>query len=258
MKLKNKVAVVTGGSRGIGRMIALELAREGADIVIAARTDIQRTPIPGTIGKTAQEIEALGRRALPVKTDLTRTEDIEALATKTLETFGRVDILVNNAAYTSRSMFASFWDLKAASWDNQFAVNVRAPFLLCKLLAPKMREQGGGLIINITSGEGRADSELGSMGLAYPTTKAALDRMTLAMSKELREANIAIVALDPGFTLTETAEAMGGSKGYDTSAAHSMLVPARAALYLATCPNPMRYTGRVVVAEELAKEHRLV
>jgi citronellol/citronellal dehydrogenase len=99
MTLAGKVAIVTGSSRGIGKDIALAFATEGADIVVAARSESQPDPrLPGTIHETAQEVEALGRRALAVKTDVTDEEQIAAMVQRTLDTFGRIDILLNNAA----------------------------------------------------------------------------------------------------------------------------------------------------------------
>jgi NAD(P)-dependent dehydrogenase (short-subunit alcohol dehydrogenase family) len=96
--LEGRVALVTGASRGIGRETALELARRGADVVVAARTVEPRSKLPGTIGETVAAIEGLGRRALAVRTDMANPSDIEALAEQALETFGRVDVLVNKAA----------------------------------------------------------------------------------------------------------------------------------------------------------------
>ncbi|HEY7957534.1 MAG TPA: SDR family NAD(P)-dependent oxidoreductase, partial [Polyangia bacterium] len=96
-KLEGKVAVITGASRGIGRTVALTFAREGADIVIAAKSDAENPKLPGTIFTVAKEVEALGRRALPLKVDVRDDAQIDAMAARTMETFGRIDILVNNA-----------------------------------------------------------------------------------------------------------------------------------------------------------------
>ena len=260
-RLEGKVAVVTGASRGIGRAIALELARAGADIVATARTESPRGDLPGTIHQTAEDVRGMGRRALPYRADLTQAKDIDALAATTLETFGKVDILVNNAAYTSKAIFASFWDMTPESWGRQMALNLNAPFLLCKAFAPAMREQGGGMIVNITSGAAHTDSGAmpgeGGEGPAYPASKAALDRLTLALAKELRPHGIAIIGVDPGFTLTETAEMLAETRGYVVADANPMAFPASTVAYLAACPNPMWYTGKIIVSAEFVQEHLL-
>ena len=114
MDLRGKVAVVTGSSRGIGKRIALTLARSGADIVLSARTaEPGQSKLPGTINETAEEVRALGVKALPVRADLTIRDDVRRLYQTALEHFGRVDVLVNNAAYIGKGMFESFLDTPA-------------------------------------------------------------------------------------------------------------------------------------------------
>ena len=232
--LAGKTALVTGSSRGIGKAIALGLARLGADVAVAARTVERKEWIPGTIGETVEEIEALGRKALAVQADLSRREDVENLVERTLEAFGRVDVLVNNAAFLGKAAYHRAWDLSLRSWGLQMEVNVTVPFALTSALAPQMRERGGGMVLNVTSGSADTDSS----GLAYGVTKAALNRLTSGMALDYRDDNIVVVALDPGFTRTEIAEVAASGVGMDASDAHPVAVPAKAAAYFGDVPQP--------------------
>ena len=251
--LENKVAVVTGSSRGIGKAIAIALAKLGADVVVTARTVEEKDWIPGTIGATAKEIEALGRRTFSIQADLTHREDIETLVTTVGRKFGHCDILINNAACFGKAAYHSSWELSLKSWDLQLALNVTAPFLLSQAFATGMKDRGGGLIMNVTSG---AATEAVS-GLGYGTSKAALNRMTLGMAHDYRDANIPVIALDPGFTRTEITEIAAAGIGMDAKNAHPVEVPTKAALYLIT-HDPMSYTGEVVIAEDLVKDRGLL
>jgi len=139
--LSGKVAIVTGGGKGIGRAIALGLAASGAAVAVAARNKQE-------IETVAEEIIKMGGKSLAVVTDLTINEQLENLVQKTLSTFGRIDILVNNAA---RSFLRSLLDLREDGWDKVFDTNVKAVWLLSRIVARKMAEQKSGQIINITT-----------------------------------------------------------------------------------------------------------
>ena len=255
--LAGQVALVTGASRGIGKAVALELARAGADVVVAARTLEQKSWLPGTLRETAEAVEALGRRSAPLQVDLSRTEDVERLAGEALAAFGRVDLLVNNAAFFGRAAYHSLEELTLKSWTLQFAVNVHAPFLLCKALAPGMVERGAGRIVNVTSGAGQP-VESPVPGFAYGSTKGALNVFTVGLNRDLRPSGVHALLLDPGYTRTEIAEHAEGSSNTDISEAHPVEVPARATAWLAGCPEPQRYGGRIVVAADLVAELGLV
>ncbi len=257
MKLQGKKALVTGASRGIGKAIALELAQEGADVAVVARTVERKDWIPGTLPETVAAIEALGRKALAVQADLTSREDLDALVDKTIEAFGQVDILVNNAAFFGKAAYQPVWELSVKSWDLQIALNLTAPFIICHALAPRMRDQGGGLIINVTSGSGNF-VPTAVPGVGYPASKAGLNRMSLALARDMREANIPVIILDPGFTRTEIAEIGAAGAGMSAENAHPVDVPAKTAHFLATCPDPMWYSGKIVVAAEFVREHNLL
>ena len=262
LPLSGKTALVTGSSRGIGKAIAVELAGLGADIVVTARTVTRRDDLPGTIQETVRLVEESGRRSVAIKADLTVDIDIDALAEQAIEAFGGIDILVNNAAAIDEQMFTSFWDTTAESLKHQVQLNLIAPWLLIKALAPGMRKRDGGIIVNITTGDPAAVSTnlpgKGATGAAYPASKAALDRMTRDVANEFRADKIALFAVGPGFTLTENCEQLGPIGGFDTVYAHSMDVPAKAVGYLCSCPDPMWYTGKIIFAADFVREHNLL
>jgi NAD(P)-dependent dehydrogenase (short-subunit alcohol dehydrogenase family) len=227
MNLDGRIALVTGSSRGIGRALAVELARRGADVIITARSLTDPTPnMPGTLSETAAEIEALGRRAHPLAADLSRPDDIDRLVQQALAWEGRVDVLVNNAVFFGRAAYQSVDELELKNWNRQFAVNVTAPFLLAKAFVPGMRAAGGGVIANLTS----AASWIGTysvQGITYGPTKAALDRLTTLLARDLEPDNIAVFALNPSYTRTVMVEQTADQTGLDPSLAHPPEVPAK-------------------------------
>ena len=188
--LRGKVAIVTGGGRGIGRAIALGLAGAGASVVIAGRTAEQ-------LDSVAQEITALGGQVFPVVTDLTVSDQIDRLVEETTKKFGRIDILVNNAA---RSFLRGLLELREDGWDKVFDTNVKAVWLLSRAAARVMIEQKGGRIINITT-VGAEKAELGMA--AYGCSKAALKMLTRCMAREWAPFGILVNAVGPGLTRTD-------------------------------------------------------
>lgn len=188
--LRGKVAIVTGGGRGIGRAIALGLAGAGASVVIAGRTAEQ-------LDSVAQEITALGGQVFPVVTDLTVSDQIDRLVEETTKKFGRIDILVNNAA---RSFLRGLLELREDGWDKVFDTNVKAAWLLSRAAARVMIEQKGGRIINITT-VGAEKAELGMA--AYGCSKAALKMLTRCMAREWAPFGILVNAVGPGLTRTD-------------------------------------------------------
>jgi len=188
--LTGKVAIVTGGGRGIGRAVSLGLAQSGASVVVASRT-------PKEVEGVAEEIKKMGGKALAMVTDLTVNDQLENLVNATVKEFGRIDILVNNAA---RSFLRSLLDLREDGWDKVFNTNVKVVWLLSRLVARKMIEQKGGRIINITT-VGAEKAELG-MG-AYGCSKAALKMLTRCMAREWAQFGIQVNAVGPGLTKTD-------------------------------------------------------
>lgn len=200
MKLDGKVAIVTGGSRGIGRAIALGLGEAGASVVVTSRTEQDRSAGTqyekygsGDIRDTAAQITAAGGSALPVRCDISQVDDIQNLVAAALDHFGRIDILVCNAGMDCESPVV---DLDVELLDQCLAVNVRGPLLLCKYALPSMIARGeGGSIYCVTSGSARAYRE-GRVG--YSMSKAALERMFFSLAEEVRPHNIAVNVLEPG------------------------------------------------------------
>jgi NAD(P)-dependent dehydrogenase (short-subunit alcohol dehydrogenase family) len=249
MDLDGRVALVTGASRGVGQAIALELARRGADTILAARTVSEPVPgMPGTLAETAAAVEALGRRAHVVGADLTDTDDVRSLAEQALAWRGRVDVLVNNAAFLGRAAYHGLDEMSDKNFVRQLTVNVTAPFVLAKALVPAMREAGGGVIANVTSGAALI-GQYDVPGIAYGTTKAALNRLTTLLARDLAGDGIIVFALDPGYTRTVLVEQTAEQAGLDASAAHEPGVPARLLADLVEA-GPEVSTGRIFATVE--------
>jgi NAD(P)-dependent dehydrogenase (short-subunit alcohol dehydrogenase family) len=263
--ISGKTAIVTGASRGIGKQIAIELGRLGANVVVAARTVEPHRRLAGSIGETVEAVRAAGGAALAVRTDLSNADDVDALVAAANAEFGGVDVLVNNAADTSEGT-SSFLELDRADWQHQFETNLHAPFSLIKAVVPAMEASGGGVIVDMTSiaGDMIPASSIPTSGgrgfserVAYAASKAALNRLGNAIAPELRGKGIAIVSVDPGFTRTELVELMGERGMIDAEAAVPMEVPMKAVLYLITSADAMSYTGDVLRADAFVREHGL-
>jgi len=192
MKLKGKVAIVTGASRGLGHDFALDFAKEGADIVVAARTESEGK-LPGTIYKTADEIRALGTLALPIRCDVTSEDSVNEMVQKTIKEFGRIDILVNNAAV---AWWPPITETPLKRFELVLRVNIIGPFLCVKAVLPTMINQKCGCIINISSYAANKRVR-GFSGISYGVSKAALERFTWGLAAELGQYNIAVNAIKP-------------------------------------------------------------
>jgi citronellol/citronellal dehydrogenase len=189
--LNGKVAIVTGASRGIGRAIALGLAREGCDVVIAAKSTESSEKLPGSIFTVAAEVEALGAKALPVQVDLRDADQIENMAGKTLERFGRIDLLVNNAGALH---WTGILDTPPKRFDLVMGVNARAAFLCSRAVLPAMFRQGGGHIINMSP---PLDPAILPGRVAYGISKLGMTLLTIGLAEELRRQNVAVNSLWP-------------------------------------------------------------
>jgi citronellol/citronellal dehydrogenase len=190
-ELAGKVAIVTGASRGIGRAIALGLARAGCPVVIAAKSTTSTEKLPGSIFTVAAEVEALGAQALPVQIDVRDENQIEAMAARTRERFGRIDILVNNAG-------ALWWkpvqQTPARRFDLVMGVNARAAFLCARAVLPAMIEQRAGHILNLSP---PLDLAMVPGRVAYAISKLGMTLLTHGLAEELRPHNIAVNSLWP-------------------------------------------------------------
>jgi NAD(P)-dependent dehydrogenase (short-subunit alcohol dehydrogenase family) len=255
------VVLITGASRGIGKQLALRFAEHGANLVLAARTaEAAQSRFPGTIHQTAAEATSRGARALAVRCDLAVRADLEALCRSAIGEFGRVDILINNAAYFGPGHYDAFLNLSLEQWQTMIDVDLNAPVMLSRLLLPGMIERGSGTIICMTSVAATHDVAAGGRGgisPAYPSAKAGLNRFVRALAAEIAEHRIAVVAIEPGFTVTERTAIIFPEKNMDFSAAHSMEVPVRAVVHLCA-HDPMKYSGQVVIAARYAREYRLL
>jgi len=188
-RFDGKVALVTGAGRGIGKAVALPLAKLGCRVVLAARTSEELEGVK-------LEIENDKGIAIAVPTDLTRDEDIENLVAESLRQFGAVDILINNAGWGKR---ASVVRSKIADWDQTLRVNLRAPMLLAQKLLPAMIEKGEGAVINIGSVSGKSGE---ANGAAYSASKFGLIGFTQSLFEEVREQGIKVAVILPGFVDT--------------------------------------------------------
>lgn len=191
--LNGRVALVTGGSRGIGQAIALAFAEQGADVAVSARK------LPD-LEATAVQIRAKGRKGLAVASHVAKMEDVKSLVAQVKEHFGRIDILVNNAG--TNPYAGPLIDVEEWAWDTTNNVNVKGPFILSVLVARVMKEQGGGVIINVASAAGLRPSSLH----IYSVTKAALIMVTRVMAREFAPYHIRVNAIAPGVVKTRLSE----------------------------------------------------
>ncbi|HET7848080.1 MAG TPA: glucose 1-dehydrogenase [Pseudolabrys sp.] len=193
-RLTGKVAIVTGGAKGIGRHYSQALAAEGARVMIADIADGK--PLAGEIaGKHGAESVAHARF------DVSDEDQVKTLVAQTIERFGQIDVLVNNAAVYATLTPRKFTEWDSGTWDRVMAVNTRGPFLMVKQVAPHMMERRSGKIINIASGA--AYKGVPRM-LPYVTSKGAMLAFTRALSRELGEYGIAVNSLSPGYILSDT------------------------------------------------------
>ena len=193
MRLEDKVAIITGAGQGLGRAYAHGFAREGARVVVA---DIQEDKA----GSVVREVRDLGGEALAVGVDVSEPASVRAMVERTVERFGRVDVLLNNAAIFATIKMKPFEEIGLEEWNRLMAVNLTGTFLCCQAVAPHMRERGQGRIINISSStvlNGRA------MYMHYVTSKAGVVGMTRSLATELGGDNITVNTITPGSTETE-------------------------------------------------------
>jgi len=202
MELKGKVAIVTGAGQGLGKAIALELAKAGADLVLA---DV----VEDTIKKVKGEIEGMGRVALTIRVDVSKWQDAEGMAKKTLEKFGRIDILVNKAGISPRAKGGGrlrIIDIEDQDWDRVMSINLKGVFNCSKAVIPTMMNQKAGKIVNMGSITGITGGAGSPASGHYCVSKAGVINLTKVLARELAQYNINVNAIAPGRIQTEMAK----------------------------------------------------
>lgn len=206
--LKDKVAIITGASRGLGKAFALRFAREGAKLLLTT-TNLERA------AETEKEIKAKGGEVAFMKADISVADDVQKIADKVMEIYGRADILVNNAAIWF-GIRAKPWHLwTEEEWDRIFSVNVKGTWMVCKAIAPLMEKQKKGKIVNIASNVARVGGS--HVFMPYACGKGAIYTMTHALARALGPSNINVNAVAPGFTATEASLDMSPDKSFQTA-----------------------------------------
>lgn len=191
MRLEGRVAIVTGSARGLGKTYAFCLSEEGARVVIADILDAR---------DVRQAIEERGGEALALHTDVAEEESTKEMARKTIERFGRIDILINNAAIFAGIETKPFFQISVQEWDDVIRVNLKGAFLCCKAVYPQMKKQGRGKIINVSSGVFFKGLPL---FLHYVASKGGIVALTRALAREVGDDGICVNAIAPGYTLSD-------------------------------------------------------
>jgi NAD(P)-dependent dehydrogenase (short-subunit alcohol dehydrogenase family) len=256
--LDGKVAIVTGASRGIGKGCALELGAAGATVYVTARSITEDDhPLPGTIGATAAEIDALGGTGVAVALDHRDDDAVAALFERVLEAHARLDVLVNNAFIVTNELTSGlpFWEVPISNWDDMVDIGTRSAYVASVFAARAMIAAGSGLIANISS----SGAQEYAWQVAYGVGKCALDRITADTAHELAPHGVSVVSLWPGFVRTERID-MGAAAGLlpdtlDLSTSESPRFTGRAVVALATDPAVARWSGHAVSSRDLADEY---
>jgi len=233
MILKDKVAIVTGGNQGIGKALAMGLAREGAKLVINYIEN------EGAAEDLLSQIKNIGQEAIKVRGDVALQEDVQRIVSESLSKFKKIDILINNAGLRTIAFLKKnscpVVEMEVKDWDRMIAVNLRGPFLMSKQVIPQMKRQQNGSIINISSGAGVRAVPGKS---AYSASKHGLEGFTKALAGELKDLNIRVNSLAPGGRV-----AVDGRGGLSVN----VIIPA--CIYLAS-DDSINVTGETIVATE--------
>ncbi|MBI2369450.1 MAG: SDR family oxidoreductase [Deltaproteobacteria bacterium] len=227
MKLKDRVAVLTGAGRGIGRAVALAYAQEDASLVLAARTTSE-------LEATAADVRGLGRPCLAVPCDVAQEDQVQALVDRALKEFGRIDVLVSNAGVMTSP--APLAELEIRKWDYTLNVNLRGTFLCARAVLPSMLRQRGGSIITVSSMMGHG---IYPRHGAYVVSKWGVETLTRVLAEEVRGSGVRVNAVDPGVVATRMTH-FSGSKPESVTGVF---------LYLAS-EDSKKVTGQVLSAQE--------
>ena len=273
--MSRRVAFVTGASRGIGKAIAVHLARAGFDVALTARSLVageerehsstlrksDTRPLPGTLAETAELVRKEGRDALPVPADLLDRASLGAAVATVVERWGAIEALVNNGRYVGPGHMDRILDTPLELLEKHLEANVLAPLLLCKAVLPGMLARGGGTIINITSTSGMADpiqpAGEGGWGLGYGLSKGALQRVAGMLHTELFDRGIRAYNVQPGYISTERIAMDMAEFGFANTGEPPDVVGAVCA-WLAVDPGAAALAGRSVEAQFLCHEKQLL
>jgi len=269
---EHTVALVTGASRGIGKASAIALAAKGFDVALGARTvhegdgrDDARPgaePLPGSLEETADEIEALGVRALPVRMDLHDRASLRSAAATVLDSWARIDVLVNNAVDTGPGSMTTVAETTIEHYERKLEGNFLAQMVLIEAVLPHMLEQGEGVIVDITSAAGISDPPApageGGWGLAYAASKAAFHRVAAHLAVEFGPRGVLAFNVEPGMVMTEkmaiNQRAMGLENKFPVAPPS---VPASVVAWLCTDPTAAEHNGETFTAQKFAKDQGL-
>jgi citronellol/citronellal dehydrogenase len=246
MTFRNKTAIITGATRGIGKAIALKLAKEGANIVIAAKSVEENPKLGGTIFSAAEEIEAAGGKALAVQCDIRFEEQVQNVVNKTIETFGGIDILVNNASAIS---LTTTEQTEAKRFDLMHSINVRGTFLMTKACIPHLKKSSNAHILTL-SPPVNMDPKWFDKHVAYTLTKYNMSMMTIGWAREFAKDKIAANSLWPKTTIDTAAvrNLLGGAMLANMSRTVDIL--ADAAYFILSKP-PADCTGNLFIDEQV-------
>lgn len=207
-RLEGKVAIITGAGKGLGAAFAVRFAEEGAKLCIVTRKDMDG------LKKVAEQITAKGAECIWFQADVTKLDDVQKMADETAKKFGKIDILINNAAYYFGVERRPFNKIPPEEWDTMMAINVKGPWLCAQAVYPHMKAQGKGKIVNLTS----EVFFTGSNGFVhYVSSKGGVVGLTRALAAELGPDNITVNAVAPGFTDTEASRTITDVNKYDVS-----------------------------------------
>lgn len=266
----SKIAIVTGATRGIGKAAAISLAREGFDVVITGRTlkegegkatlpyaaDGQEVAVPGSLESTAAAIRALGREALPVVMDVLDRSTMDAVVEQTLECWGRVDLLLNNAIYQGPGLMYAFSDFSFDQFEKSVLGNLVNQAYLARLVLPVMIAQGGGIYISLSSNAAVTQPHTppgqGGWGFVYGAPKTAFHRIAEFIHVEHAKDGILSFNVEPGFTVTEATVAMFGANaaaGFNRNAT-TPETTGDVIAWLATRPEARELAGTLISAPD--------
>ena len=272
-----KVALVTGASRGIGKAVAIELAKAGFDVAIGARTQSEgerrehsstihasdTEPLPGSLAATAEEIRAHDQRVLSLELDLLDRQTLESSVDRVLDEFGRIDVLVNNGRYVGPGVMDLFEDTSIELLERNIEANVLAPVILIKRVLPQMLTRGGGFIVNLASLAGAIDpsapvGEGFNWGTGYGLSKGAFNRIAGFLAVELGPQGIMAFNVHPGFTITERVSLERGGDGFSDPRWAPPDVTGAAIAWLVTSPEASHLNGTWIEAQDLCESHQLL